>query len=123
MRIGGDHAGVDAIVQQAKKDIAPAHRGDKRTAAEDAACIGIGLHGGDPAQPRDGALRYRLRDEDAGTGGATRGHQKKSRNIGKPVSTFPDHALIAALTLGSTFSANNVIERLASAGSRQSLPA
>ncbi len=39
------------------------------------------------------------------------------------LTTFFAAFLIAALTLGSTFSASKVIERLASFGSRQSLPA
>jgi hypothetical protein len=42
----------------------------------------------------------------------------------KPAAEFASYAApIAALTLGSTFSAIRIIERLASAGSRQSLPA
>ena len=93
-------------MEQRKQDIAALHRLDQLAFRQHAAGIRIDLDLGHLAEPRQRGFGDRLGDENAG-----------------PAHDLFDAFLIAALTFGSTFSASNVIERLANLGSRQSLPA
>ncbi len=65
LRVGGDHVGVDAILQQAEQDIVLAHRGEKLVLGHGVERIGIPIHLGHAAQALDRAACYGLRDEDA----------------------------------------------------------